>query len=377
MKKILTIIGARPQIIKAAALSRAIENTAKNEMKEIILHTGQHYDENMSKVFFDELGIPEPDINLAVGSGKHGQQTAKMIEGIELALEEYQPNALVVYGDTNSTLAGAVAASKLHIPIVHIEAGLRSFNKKMPEEVNRILCDHASTLLFTPTEAGLNNLRKEGFGSNKAPFTADNPGVFYCGDIMYDNSLHFGKVADEQSDIIAKLKLPQDFALATVHRAENTDKAENLQGIFSALYEISLKMALVLPLHPRTKKYMDLHLSDELLQNIEANESFIMCDPLSFMDITALEKNCKIIATDSGGLQKEAYFFKKPCIILREQTEWVEVLETGKAVLCGHHYDKIMDAFERLSQDENDNFTPIFGDGKAAEFMVKTMLENI
>ncbi len=377
MKKILTIIGARPQIIKAAALSRAIENTAKDEMKEIILHTGQHYDENMSKVFFDELGIPEPDINLAVGSGKHGQQTAKMIEGIELALEEYQPNALVVYGDTNSTLAGAVAASKLHVPIVHIEAGLRSFNKKMPEEVNRILCDHASTLLFTPTEAGLNNLRNEGFGNNDTPYTADNPGVFYCGDIMYDNSLHFGKVADEQSDIINKLKLPQDFALATVHRAENTDKAENLQGIFSALYEISLKMALVLPLHPRTKKYMDMHLSDELLQNIEANENFIMCDPLSFMDITALEKNCKIIATDSGGLQKEAYFFKKPCIILREQTEWVEVLETGKAVLCGHHYDKIMDAFERLSQDDNDNFTPIFGDGKAAEFMVKTMLENI
>lgn len=377
MKKILTIIGARPQIIKAAALSRAIENTAKNKLEEIILHTGQHYDENMSKVFFDELGIPEPNINLAVGSGKHGEQTAKMIEGIEAALEKHQPHALVVYGDTNSTLAGAVAASKMHIPVIHIEAGLRSFNKKMPEEVNRILCDHTSTLLFTPTKAGLKNLRKEGFDETNAPFSADNPGVFHCGDIMYDNSLHFGQIADEKSSIIHDLNLPKEFALATVHRAENTDKKENLQGIFSALYEISLRIALVLPLHPRTKKYMDLHLDKDLLQKIEQSKNFIICPPLSFLDITALEKNCKIIATDSGGLQKEAYFFKKPCIILREQTEWVEVLETGKAQLCGHHYGKIMTAFQDLMENQDDHFNPIFGDGKAAEFIVSTMLNNI
>ena len=239
--KLVTIIGARPQIIKAAALSRAIRNHYADQIHEVIVHTGQHYDDNMSQVFFDELQIPRPDYNLHVGSASHGVQTARMTEGIETILIKEQPDFIVLYGDTNSTLAGAIAAAKIHIPIVHIEAGLRSFNKSMPEEINRIVCDHCSTLLFTPTKAGLENLKREGFPmDNKGPFTIDSPKVYHCGDIMYDNSLHFANIAEEKTDIIQRLELVgKPFILATIHRDSNTDHPERLGAIFDALIELS------------------------------------------------------------------------------------------------------------------------------------------
>ncbi|MGZ4091254.1 MAG: UDP-N-acetyl glucosamine 2-epimerase, partial [Bacteroidia bacterium] len=237
MIKIVTIIGARPQIIKAAALSRAIKNKFSDKIKEIIVHTGQHYDANMSQVFFDELNIPQPDYNLNVGSGSHGKQTAAMIIGIEEILLKENPNAIVLYGDTNSTLAGGIAASKIHVPVIHIEAGLRSHSKAMPEEVNRIMCDHVSTLLFSPTKTGFDNLVREGFNAGaKAPYSADNPKIYHCGDVMYDNSLHFSNVAESKTDILAKLKLQKNkFILATIHRNNNTDEPERLNALFKSL----------------------------------------------------------------------------------------------------------------------------------------------
>ena len=268
MIKIVTIIGARPQIIKAAALSRAISTKFQNSITEIIVHTGQHYDENMSNVFFTELNIPHPNYNLNVGSGSHGKQTAKMIEGIEEILIKEKPNAIVLYGDTNSTLAGGIAASKIHVPIVHIEAGLRSFNKAMPEEVNRILCDHISTLLFSPTITGYNNLLKEGFKeNNNAPYNANNPKIYHCGDVMYDNSLHFSSLANTNTSIISKLNLiPNQFILATIHRNNNTDEPLSLNALFESLHYISKKnnLKVVLPLHPRTANLLDKNLNVDL-----------------------------------------------------------------------------------------------------------------
>jgi len=373
--KILTIIGARPQIIKAAALSRAIKTSFSGEIKEIIVHTGQHYDNNMSQVFFDELGIPKPDYNLNVGSASHGKQTAQMINGIEELLLEEKPDFIVLYGDTNSTLAGAIAASKIHVPIVHIEAGLRSFNKKMPEEINRIMCDHASTLLFSPTKTGLQNLKNEGFKTNEAPFSADKPGIFHCGDIMYDNSLHFSEVAEEKTNLINKLKLNgKDFFLATIHRDHNTDYPDRLENIFKGLIEIAEErnIQIIVPIHPRTKKKIE-DLPGQVKSNIKSNSKLNIIPPVSFLEMIALEKNAKLIITDSGGVQKEAYFFNKPCVILREQTEWVEILETSTGVLANPA--NIKTSVDQLLNKELE-FPAIFGDGKAAEFICETMLNN-
>lgn len=379
MIKIVTIIGARPQIIKAAALSRAIKKEYSTDISEVIVHTGQHYDNNMSAVFFEELGIPKPDYNLNVGSGAHGSQTSKMIVGIEEVLMNEKPDALVVYGDTNSTLAGAISASKLHIPIVHIEAGLRSFNKKMPEEINRILCDHASTLLFTPTKAGLTNLQKEGFPINaQKPYTADKQGVFHCGDIMYDNSLHFSAVSDLQSSILRENQLESSkYILSTIHRNDNTDNPQNLTSIFAALLSLieNHKQTIVLPLHPRTKNLMEQNLPIELLNKIKNNASFKIIDPVSFLDMIALEKNASIIVTDSGGVQKEAYFFNKPCIILRPETEWVELVKCGAATIVGSNPEEIVKAFMNYSS-RTIEFPPLFGNGKAAEFICSKMIET-
>ncbi len=313
MKKIITIIGARPQIIKAAALSRAIKNHFSTQIQEIIVHTGQHYDDNMSAVFFEELGIPKPDYNLNVGSGKHGAQTARMIQGIEEILMEQKPDALVVYGDTNSTLAGAIAASKIHIPIVHIEAGLRSFNKSMPEEINRILCDHASTLLFSPTQSGYQNLINEGFKEfEEGPFSADRPKIYHCGDVMYDNSLYFSKLAKEKSKVLRDHELiAGGFVLGTIHRDHNTDNPKRLTAIFEALLEIAQATQIVLPLHPRTKKMMKTVLSEELYLQIENITNLKLIPPVSFLDMVSLEEASQMIITDSGGVQKESYFFKK------------------------------------------------------------------
>ena len=377
--RIITVIGARPQIIKAAALSRVILNDFQ-EIEEIIVHTGQHYDKNMSDVFFTELEIPKPQVNLKVGSSSHGAQTALMIEKIEKVMLEHSPNAVVVYGDTNSTLATAIAASKLHVPIVHIESGLRSFNKKMPEEVNRILCDHVSTLLFSPTKSGFNNLLKEGFSKEKSNnASADFPNIYHCGDIMYDNSLYFSKLSDENSDILEKLNVQNEkFILATVHRNDNTDSKIKLKDLFSTFLQITEihQLKIILPLHPRTSKMMEQLLDSKLLKKIQESNLLTIIDPASFLDMIALEKNAELIITDSGGVQKEAYFFKKPCIILRPQTEWVEIVETKSAVISDTNSKIILEATERFLSNPDLKFPEVFGDGNAASFIAKEMLNQ-
>ena len=380
--KLVTIIGARPQIIKAAALSRAIRNHYADQIQEVIVHTGQHYDDNMSQVFFEELDMPRPDYNLHVGSDSHGVQTARMTEGIEDILFKEQPDFIVLHGDTNSTLAGAVAAAKIHVPIVHIEAGLRSFNKAMPEEINRIVCDHCSTLLFTPTKAGLENLRREGFpiggvstGSTTAKPTIDNPKVFHCGDIMYDNSLLFAHIAEEKTDIIQRLDLAgKPFVLATIHRDSNTDHPERLSAIFKALIQLSEECQVVLPLHPRTAKLLKTNLSEDLQKQIFDSPNIKLIPPVSFLEMIALERHAQLVMTDSGGVQKEAYFFKKPCIILRPETEWVEIVETGNAILADADESRIMQAWQHFKDNTPTTFPEIFGDGHAAEFMLKQIL---
>ena len=381
MFKIITVVGARPQIIKAAALSRAIKNHYSEKINEVIVHTGQHYDENMSQVFFDELGIPSPDINLSVGSGSHGRQTATMIEGIEQVILDEKPNAIVVYGDTNSTLAAGVAASKIHVPVVHIEAGLRSYNKKMPEEVNRIMCDHVSSLLFSPTKTGVENLLKEGFIQEAdGNYSMDNPGVFHCGDVMYDNSIHFSEISAQESTVLADNRLNEgEYILSTIHRNDNTDTPERITGIFEALQAISKdnNVEIVLPLHPRTSKILTQNLPSELYQTIQSNPNFKLIPPVSFLDMIALEKNAKLVITDSGGVQKEAFFFNKACIILRPETEWVELVSCGSAKIVGWNKDKIIEAYNRYSDDSNLHFPPVFGNGKAAEFICDMMLKHL
>jgi UDP-GlcNAc3NAcA epimerase len=378
MIKILTVIGARPQIIKAAAISRAISKEFSGKIKELIVHTGQHYDDNMSKFFFEELGIPIPSYNLNIGSGLHGEQTARMIEGIEALLLNEKPDYLLLYGDTNSTLAGAIAASKLNIPIVHVEAGLRSYNRKMPEEINRIVCDHLSSFLFSPTKSGFQNLVNEGFNSaNKAPFSPDNSGVFHCGDIMYDNSLHFVDLASKKSNILVENGLATSkYVLATIHRDHNTDVPENLKSIFDALITISKQLKVVLPIHPRTEKMLQSTEHRKLLKKISESKNLLLVPPVSFLDMIQLEKNSCLIITDSGGVQKESYFFNKPCIVLRPETEWVEILETGKAKLVSADYKKILTAFDNLINMDKSEFPKIFGNGKGAEFICETLIKN-
>jgi UDP-GlcNAc3NAcA epimerase len=381
MKKVVTVIGARPQIIKAAAVSRAVAKKFSESLNEVIVHTGQHYDENMSQVFFDELGVPEPDYNLGVGSASHASQTAKMMEGIERILIEQNPDGILVYGDTNSTLAGALAASKLGIPVVHVEAGLRSFNKSMPEEINRIACDHCSTLLFTPTSMGLKNLQNEGFECPKeGPFSIDRPGVFHCGDIMYDNSLYFSKVAEDKSDILDRLGVEgESFALATVHRNNNTDDPLRLNAIFSAFEQISRsgEHRIVIPLHPRTQKLLATNLKTELLDSMNNNPNLIITGPASFLDMIKLERSAEIVMTDSGGVQKEAFFFEKPCLILRSETEWIELVENGNAVVTDANTDLIVKAFDQLRRSEGLTYPPFYGNGNAAEFVCQTMVEHL
>lgn len=379
MLHLLTVIGARPQIIKAAGLSRAIRTSFSGKIRETIVHTGQHYDENMSQVFFDELGIPAPDYNLAIGSGSHGKQTAAMISAIEEVMLKEKPDAIVLYGDTNSTLAGSVAASKIGIPVVHIEAGLRSFNRSMPEEINRIMCDHVSTLLFSPTKTGFDNLVKEGIAAAKNPERASavHPAVFHCGDIMYDNSLWFAKIAEAKSGILEKENLLSGkYLLATVHRDSNTDVPENLNAILSAFERLAekTKMPVVIPLHPRTRK--QIALSPELEKRIASNAAIRIIPPASFLDMIRLEKNAAIVLTDSGGVQKEAFFFEKPCVILRNETEWIELVNCGAAILAGADGDKIEKAAIELLGTKPE-FPQLFGDGHAAEFMCTEMIRHL
>jgi UDP-GlcNAc3NAcA epimerase len=381
MLKIVTIIGARPQIIKAAALSRVIQKNYKSSIKEVIVHTGQHYDTKMSQVFIDELNIPAPNYNFGIGSSTHGAQTGQMIRDIEEVLFQEYPDYVIIYGDTNSTLAGAIAASKMNIPVLHIEAGLRSYNKSMPEEINRIMADHVSTILFTPTQTGLDNLVKEGFSATTSkPFTQDNPGIMHCGDVMYDNSLYFKKLAFEKSTIIKDYKLKnKEFILCTVHRDNNTDDPERLNSIFSTLNELSLanKIEIVMPLHPRTSRAIEESLVNTVDEAINKNPLFKLLPPVSFLDMILLESQCQVVITDSGGVQKEAFFFKKPSIILRTETEWKEIVDAGVGMVTDIKKDLILDAYDYFkSNGETLNYPSIFGDGNAAGFICQTILNN-
>lgn len=381
IKKIITVIGARPQIIKAAAISRAISNHFPQQMEEFIVHTGQHYDENMSEVFFHELGIPNPAFNLNVGSGSHGSMTAKMLEGLESLFIREKPDAVLVYGDTNSTIAAALAAAKIHIPVIHVEAGLRSFNKAMPEEINRIACDQMSSLLFSPTKAGMDNLKKEGFDlipTKKA--TIDRPNIYHCGDVMYDNSLFFSELSEEQSTILDENNLTKNqYVLCTIHRDTNTDDAQNLSAIFNALLRIQEEtdLDIILPLHPRTKKKMDELLNEDLSEKLKQSSGIKMIPPAGFLDIIALEKHASLIITDSGGLQKEAFFFKKPCVILREQTEWIEIVENGNARLAGSNEELIVRQSSEMLVKSDFSYPDLFGDGQAAKFICEKILGEL
>lgn len=374
---ILTIIGARPQVIKAAAISHAVATSHVGRIRETLLHTGQHYDHNMSQVFFQELGIPQADIQLGVGSQPHGAQTARMMEGIEAELNKDQYDLVLVYGDTNSTLAAAVAASKRHVPVAHVEAGLRSFNKRMPEELNRIVCDHCSTWLFCPTDTALRNLEREGF-SLERPEQADidHPWVLNVGDVMYDNSLRFARIAEERSTLLEDHGLLRDrFVLATVHRDHNTDDPLRLEAIFTALIELRRKYAMpvVLPLHPRTRKMIDL-LPAPLKHTLSTESDLLLLPPVGFLDMIALERGAKLVITDSGGVQKEAYFFGKPVLVLRPETEWVELVDRGQAELVDADPQRIAQATERYMRDGAPPCPPVFGDGHAAEAICKALL---
>jgi len=380
MIKLLTIVGARPQFIKAAAISRCIKDAFQDEIQEIIVHTGQHYDKNMSDVFFEQLSIPKENYNLEVGSGSHAVQTSNIMVEIESLLKKETPDAILLYGDTNSTLAGALAASKLHFPIIHIEAGVRTYNKIHPEEVNRIICDHLSTLLFVPTKDGIDCLKKEGVIEKKGPYTADNQGVYFSGDIMYDNTIYFREVAERESKILEKNQLVgKKYVLVTVHRPHNTDDINILSNLFETFNDLAKKnrMTFVIPLHPRTKNSIEENFSDELSLELNKNPYLILIDAVSFLDMIKLESNSQLVITDSGGVQKEAYFVEKPALIMLEQTPWPELLETGNALLVNNDSDKIRKGFEYFIEGNNEKDYPqIYGDGKAAMFICQKIISN-
>ena len=352
--KVLTVIGARPQFIKAATVSNKIR---RNGNSEILVHTGQHYDNNMSDIFFEELGIPKPDYNLNIGSSNHGHQTGNMLIALEDIYLKEKPDIVLVYGDTNSTLAGSLCASKLLIPVAHVEAGLRSFNKAMPEEQNRILTDHISDLLFTPTLTAVNNLKNENV----------TKGVHNVGDVMYDAINLFKERAKEASTIIEKFDLaPNSYILSTIHRAENTNSVERLTSILSALSSCGKK--IVLPLHPRTKRFIEEY-------NLHIGDNIKIIDPVGYLDMISLQENSQKIVTDSGGVQKEAYFLKKPCITMRDETEWVETVENGWNVIVGSDSNKIMNALENF----NPTGTPAsaFGNGDSSSIITQIIKDYL
>ena len=367
--KIVTVVGARPQFIKAAPVSRAIEGYNKqgvsgaSSILEVLVHTGQHYDDNMSQVFFRELELRNPEYNLGVGSGSHGDQTGEMLKRIEGVLVKERPDYVLVYGDTNSTLAGALAAVKLHIPVAHVEAGLRSYNKQMPEEINRVLTDHVSTLLFCPTETSMKNLAREGI----------TQGANFLGDVMYDALLYNIKIAEKRSTILETLGLrtahssgTMPYYLATVHRAENTDDPERLRAIIEAFQEISLTHPVIWPIHPRTQQALKLYRPLSITKC-----SLRMIDPLSYLDMLILEKNAEAILTDSGGVQKESCWFQVPCITLRDETEWVETVISGWNILVGANTKKIIQCALSLAMPQP--VPPFYEKGRTAQSILEVL----
>jgi UDP-GlcNAc3NAcA epimerase len=357
MKKIMTVIGARPQFIKAAAVSRVLRQHPE-QVQEKIIHTGQHFDENMSEIFFTEMDIPKPDFNLNIHGLHHGAMTGRMLEGIESILMTEKPDFLLIYGDTNSTLAGALAAHKLHIPVAHVEAGLRSFNNLMPEESNRIIADRLSKFLFCPTDQAIANLKKEGFDY----FDCE---LLKVGDVMYDAALFYQSQAENKSQIAKKIA-QSPFLLATIHRQENTDDEKRIRSIFSALNDIHSETPIILPLHPRTQKK---------LKDFQIKTTVHVIDPVGYFDMLYFLKNCQMVLTDSGGLQKEAYFFEKPCLTLRDETEWVELIQVGANKLVGADQKKITQTYHEFKKFSLKQWPKLYGEGQAAQIMLKALIK--
>lgn len=359
MIKILTIVGARPQFIKAAAITRLIRERLTDQFTEVMLHTGQHFDKNMSSIFFQELDIPEPKYNLSISGGQHGAMTGRMLEAIEKVLIAESPDWVLIYGDTNSTLAGALAASKLHIPIAHVEAGLRSYNMRMPEEINRIISDRLSRLLLCPTTISVNNLSKE----------AIDQGIHLVGDVMYDVSLFYRDRALARSNILSKMNLKDnDYVLTTCHRAENTNDPKRLSSIIEALSKIAEIMPVVFPIHPRTRMLLEKYNLQQKLKRVT------LVDPLPYLDMIRLEQSAKVILTDSGGVQKEAFFYGVPCVTMRDETEWIETVDAGWNTLTGADTEAIMQAFLSNETTQRTMITP-YGEGNASQLCLNAILQ--
>ena len=364
-RTIVTVLGARPQFVKAAMVSRAVglynESSTSSRIEEILVHTGQHYDYDMSEVFFSELGIPQPRHHLGVGSGTHGEMTARILESTERVLNRERPDGVLVYGDTNTTLAAALAAAKLGIPVAHVESGLRSFNRAMPEEINRVLTDHLSSTLFCPTETSVANLEREGIME----------GVFRVGDVMYDAFLWFRDLAESRSDALSRFGVEQgSYCLATVHRQENTEDPQRLAGIFEAFEQLaSRECVFLVPLHPRTRKALERD-----RRTGSCNPWLRLLPPLGYLDLVALESGARAVLTDSGGVQKEAFFAKAPCITLRDETEWVETVEAGWNVLAGADRDRIELGFRNAMEFSPDGTPELYGNGDASRRIVESLM---
>ena len=356
--KIITIVGARPQFIKAGTVSRELEKY--EQIDEILVHTGQHYDSNMSDIFFSQMGIPKPKYNLNIGGVSHGEMTGDMIKKIEEILLLELPDFVMVYGDTNSTLAGAIASSKLHIKIIHVESGLRSNNMMMPEEINRILTDRISSLLFCPTDESYKNLLSEGLENWKAK-------AVVCGDVMQDGAFFYKDLAEP----LANHNLSDNFILSTIHRAENTDSKSNLMNIFEALSDVTKSSQVIMPLHPRTRDKIEKY-------SIKIDPKIKIIDPVGYLNMVWLIQNCNLVITDSGGLQKEAFFYSKPCITVRDETEWVELVDAGVNIVTGSSREDICDAFDTFSQKESFTFDQnLYGNGNAAKKISNEILKNL
>jgi UDP-GlcNAc3NAcA epimerase len=372
MHKLVTIVGARPQFIKAAVVSRAIAEynaaamPAESRICEVIVHSGQHYDINMSSVFFEEMQIPKPAHFLDVNGMSHGAMTGRMIETIESVLMQENPELVLVFGDTNTTLAGALAAVKLHIPVAHVEAGLRSFNRRMPEEINRLLTDHVAEILFCPTQQAVENLRLEGIGSDSRMTSRNHtPLVSMVGDVMLDAAMHYKKLARKP-----EFDLPESYVLATLHRAENTDAPGRLVSLIKGLEQVGKEIPVVVPVHPRTRKIMEE-------SNMQPEPEFIrLIEPVGYLSMIYLIEHCRLVMTDSGGLQKEAYFFKKPCVTLRDETEWVELVENGLNLIAGADTEKIYQCYREGIEKKINFELRLYGDGSAGNRIVRILLES-
>lgn len=369
--KLLTVVGARPQFIKAASVSRTIADQYEGQIDEIIVHTGQHFDANMSQLFFDQMRIPEPSYKLGISGSTHGAMTGEMLAEIETVALQEEPDGVLVYGDTNSTLAGALAASKLQIPVAHVEAGLRSFEMSMPEEVNRIITDQVSSLLFCPTKAATENLKKEGFESAYFQKRSGRQEIVLAGDVMYDACLYYKGIAKPSDQVQRIVKTnANNFILATIHRAENTDSKDSLDSLIQSLEGVSKEIPVVLPLHPRTKKALKQF-------GMECRLGYVI-EPLGYFDILFLLEHCKLVVTDSGGLQKEAFFFGKPCLTVREQTEWIELVDLGVNFLVGTCKNRFTESFEKAAHIDKEAFGQRpYGDGKASHVIVKQIIQKL